>query len=345
MARILARLLTRRTLALLAALALVLLVAWWIDRRQHGPRAVEAGDDAIAARLLVGFDAWDAATCAERRGAAVWVGSTTPGFTFERLERFGFDTYRHEIAVYRHAATGLEFSLILGGTFAMGSPKNEAGRSDDETKHAVTLTKPFLLCRTETTQAAWEAVMGTNSSTGTPGAEHPVENASWEDALEFCKKTGLVLPSEAQWEYACRAGTRTRYWSGDEEKDLARVGWYDGNTTTSYGILGPVLLRLGIKPRSRDHQPVAGKPANPFGLYDMHGNVWEWCEDWAGVYPSDAATDPTGPAGGTFRVNRGGSWNDTDTAVYARSAYRGGNAPDERSYDLGFRPARLVATE
>ena len=342
MARILARLLTRRTLALLAALALVLLVAWWIDRRQHGPRAVEAGDDAIAARLLVGFDAWDAATCAERRGAAVWVGSTTPGFAFERLERFGFDTYRHEIAVYRHGASDLEFSLILGGTFAMGSPKDETDRSDDETQHAVMLTKPFLLCRTETTQAAWEAVMGTNPSS-TQAADHPVENVSWEDAQEFCKKTGLLLPSEAQWEYACRAGTRTRYGSGDEEKDLARVGWYDGNTTTSYGILGPVLLRLGIKPPRRDHQPVAGKAANPFGLHDMHGNVWEWCEDWYGAYPNGAATDPTGPQGGTDRVIRGGSW--FNPADYARSAYRFRSPPDYRFYDLGFRPARIVATE
>ena len=327
-------------LAVIAFAALVLLAAWWIDRRQHGPRAVEAGDDAIAARLLVGFDAWDAATCAERRAAAVWVGSRTPGFTFERLERFGFDTYRHEIAVYRHAATGLEFSLILGGTFAMGSPKDDPDRDELDTQRAVTIGTPFLLCRTETTQAAWEAVMGTNPSS-TKAADHPVENVSWEDAQEFCKRTGLVLPSEAQWEYACRAGTRTRYGSGDEEKDLARVGWYDGNTTTSYGILEKPLRWLGITPSNPDHESVAGKPANPFGLHDVHGNLWEWCEDWYGAYPSGAVTDPTGPTGGTLRVVRGGGWG--DAAGLARSANRGRSPPGDRGQRVGFRPARLVA--
>jgi formylglycine-generating enzyme required for sulfatase activity len=339
-ARLLARLLTKRTLAVVSVLALVGLVVWVFDKVRHGPREVEPGDEAVAARVLVDLPTWDAASCAERRAAAVWVGRTTPGFGFERLERFGEDEHRHEIAVYTHAATGLEFGLILGGTFQMGSPEGEVDRISDETQHAMTVARPFLICRTETTQVAWERVMATNPSMGTPGADHPVENVSWDDAEKFCRKAGLQLPSEAQWEYACRAGTTTRYWSGDGEEDLARVGWYDENTLPSNGIVQRALRWAGMKPPAWDHRPVAGKAANPFGLFDMHGNVWEWCEDTydSEGAPSDgsARVDPAA----SLRVIRGGSWH--NPAGFLRCAFRYFIVPGLRITHIGFRPARSV---
>jgi site-specific recombinase XerD len=171
--RILAALWTKRTRAILAVTVLVSLVAWTIDRTLHGPRAVEPGDAAVAARVLVDLPAWDAATCAERRAAAVWVGSTMKGFVFERLERFGEGEHRHEIGVFTHGATGLEFSLILGGTFEMGSPEGEVGRSSDETQHAVTIAKPFLLCRTETPRWRPEAGSQPTHHAPTPPSASP----------------------------------------------------------------------------------------------------------------------------------------------------------------------------
>ena len=152
--------------------------------------------------------------------------------------------------------------------------------------------------------------------------EQPVVGVSWEDAQAYCKWAGLVLPTEAQWEYACRAGTTTRYWSGDSEEDLARVGWYDGNA------------------EGRLHA-VREKDANDWGLYDMHGNVWEWCEDAFGSYKTRARAGDGlrhEPVGGASRVGRGGSFS--DTARSARSAYRYYWHPGIRYDDLGFRPAQ-----
>jgi len=309
------------------------------DGRGAGPARA---DD--AARVLRDVVAWDAATYDERRGAAAWVATRTDGFTFDRLEEFGFEGHHHEIAVFLHAANGLEFSLIPGGTFLMGSPEDEAERSDDEgPRHAVTIAGAFLLCRTETTQGAWEAVMGANPSTGTRGADHQVENVSWDDAQAFCRKTGLRLPSEAEWEYACRAGTTTRFWSGDSEAALAHVGWYDGNTDASKRLPWSVFVKLGAKAPAQGHERVAARPANPFGLHDVHGNVWEWCEDtWHDSYagaPTDGSTwvDMEGAAA---RVLRGGSCG--SPAGLLRCAYRNFIVPGARHPFIGFRPARSV---
>src|SRR6202044_3851144 len=152
------------------------------------------------------------------------------------------------------------------------------------------------------------------------------------------KLTGLVggtatahrfrLPTEAEWEYACRAGTATRFWSGDAEADLARVGWYRGNSeSTTVWPYGDCTTH-----------PVSEKAANGLGLFDMHGNVWEWCADWYGPYPAREVTNPPGSSGGSARVFRGGSWH--DRAGYCRAAGRDRNAPSYRDYDLGFRLAR-----
>jgi formylglycine-generating enzyme required for sulfatase activity len=222
---------------------------------------------------------------------------------------------------------GMKFVYIPSGNFIMGSPKSEEGRYNDEIKHKVTLTKGFYMQTTEVTQGQWQEVMGYNpSGFKNCGDNCPVENVSWDDAQEFIKKLNRKekgaqyrLPTEAEWEYACRAGTETRYYTGDSEADLDRAGWYDDNSG------------------GKTH-PVGRKKPNGFGLYDMHGNVWEWCSDWYGDYPSGSVTDPQGPLSGDYRVLRGGSWFNGGRSV--RSAHRFRLEPAAR-YDLyGLRLAR-----
>jgi len=220
----------------------------------------------------------------------------------------------------RKNSIGMEFKLLPGGTFTMG----EGGEA-----HKVTLTKPFGLGVYEVTQQQYEKVMGKNPSKF-KAPQNPVEQVIWNDAVEFCRKLsdlpseksrGYVyrLPTEAEWEYACRAGTTTKYSFGDSESQLGDYGWYDKNS------------------RKTTH-PVGGKKPNPWGLYDMHGNVYEWCQDRSGIYPSGSTTDPTGAASGSDRVIRGGSWN--LNSVHCRSAYRFGLTPVHRHYYLGFRVLR-----
>jgi formylglycine-generating enzyme required for sulfatase activity/serine/threonine protein kinase len=214
----------------------------------------------------------------------------------------------------------MQFKLLPGGTFTMG----EGGGA-----HKVTLTKPFGLGVYEVTQEQYEKVMGkTPSKFKAP--QNPVEQVSWTDAVKFCrklsalpaeKKAGYVyrLPTEAEWECACRAGTTTTYSFGDSESELGDYGWYDKNSGGTT-------------------HPVGGKKPNGWGLYDMHGNVFEWCQDWYGDYPSGSTTDPTGAASGSYRVIRGGCW--FINSDYCRSAYRGRGAPGNRSSNLGFRVLR-----
>jgi len=223
----------------------------------------------------------------------------------------------------KFAAIEKEMILIPAGKFMMGSPASEKGRSADETQHEVTLTKPFYLGKYEVTQGQWEAVMGNNPSIKTKGAKLPVTDVSWEDCQEFIKKLnaktngGYRLPTEAEWEYACRAGTTTAYSFGDSL------------TNTEANIAGESIKEVG-----------SYKP-NAFGLYDMHGNVWDWCEDWYANYPAGALTDPKGPETGTSRVLRGGSFYLTDSL--ARSSYRFTyGSPSSRIDSYGFRLARTA---
>ena len=222
------------------------------------------------------------------------------------------------------------FRWCPAGAFQMGSPSSESGRDSDEgPQHEVTLTKGFWMMETEVTQAMWRSVMGESISEkakqGTywhdlygEGTNYPMYYVSWDDCQEFCRKLSskigmkITLPTEAQWEYAYRAGTKGRY-AGDS---LDSMGWYDSNSG------------------GKTH-PVAQKKPNAWGLYDMHGNVWEWCEDWFGDYPNSAVTDPTGPNSGSIRVFRGGGWN--DFARNCRSANRNGVSAGYRSNNLGFR--------
>jgi formylglycine-generating enzyme required for sulfatase activity len=215
--------------------------------------------------------------------------------------------------------TGLTFVLVPGGAFMMGSPATEADRRENEKQHRVTV-HAFLLCKTECTQWAW-SIAGGVWRTWRVAAELPIEGEDWAGAHAWCLRAGLRLPSEAEWEYACRAGTTTAYWSGGDESDLARVGWY------------------GEKFGERTHVVGEKDKPNPWGLHDVHGNVWEWCEDWYeesyDLTPKDGAAHAGSGSG--YRVLRGGSWN--SIAWFCRSTYRGMYSPGSRDNTLGFRPA------
>jgi formylglycine-generating enzyme len=210
----------------------------------------------------------------------------------------------------------LEMIWVKPGAFMMDSPVSEAMPDKDDIQHKVYLTKGFYLGKHEVTQAQWEQVTGNNPS-NFKAADRPVENVSWNDVVEFCKKltenekkAGRVpqgmsyqLPTEAQWEYACRAGTTTMYSWGDSISS-SNANYYGNEDATT---------------------PVGKYPANPWGFHDMHGNAWEWCTDWYTDYLSGPVTDPIGPVSGSLRVNRGGSWN--YVGRYLRSALRGCNTP------------------
>jgi formylglycine-generating enzyme required for sulfatase activity len=212
---------------------------------------------------------------------------------------------------------GMKFKLIPAGEFT--TRRSTGG-------YEVTLTKPFKLGVHEVTQAQYEQVLGKNPSQF-KAADNPVELVSWGEAVTFCRKLSAFpaekaagnvyrLPTEAQWEYACRAGTATRFSFGDDESDFGEYGWCIENS-------------------GRTTHPVGSKKPNAWGLYDMHGNVWEWCQDWARRYPDREPTDPKGPARGSYRVGRGGGWG--DPAVSCRSATRGRNKPLHRISGYGFR--------
>ncbi|MFC1895991.1 formylglycine-generating enzyme family protein [Thermodesulfobacteriota bacterium] len=234
---------------------------------------------------------------------------------------------------------GMKFVRIGPGSFMMGSPSDEPGRDSDETLHRVTLTKGFSMQTTEVTQGQWKAVMGSNPSKFQEcGDDCPVENVSWEDCQEFISRlnekegTSMYrLPTEAEWEYACRAGSSTAFASGGireqecaHDPNLDAMGWYCSNS-------GKKTL------------PVGQKEPNDWGLHDMHGNVWEWCQDrseWKNGVATDTykdgVVDPLCNTG-SKRVNRGGSWK--DHARYCRSAVRISYGPAHRYYILGFRVA------
>jgi formylglycine-generating enzyme required for sulfatase activity len=237
---------------------------------------------------------------------------------------------------------GMKLVLISKGTFMMGSPESEEvryedveGRYEDEVQHEVTLTKDFYLGVTEVTQAQYEKVMGENPSyfqgdkVQGESSNHPVEQVSWEDAVEFCKrlsdlpeekKAGRVyrLPTEAEWEYACRAGRKTAYGFGGNSQSLSDYAWFRENS-------------------GRQTHPVGEKKPNAWGLYDMHGNVWEWCSDWFSDYPEKPVIDPAGVKEGSYRVGRGGCWY--GRAFFCRSAHRYKDFPSSRNEYFGLRVA------
>ena len=194
---------------------------------------------------------------------------------------------------------GMKFVWIKPGTFMMGSPKDEEKRCDDETQHKVTLTKGFYMAIYLVTQEQWQAVMGNNPSWFKGDNKLPVENISWEDCQEFVKKLRekdkkkYRLPSEAEWEFASRAGTTTPFHFGATlSTDQAN---YNGNQTYGNGKNGVYRQKTS---------PVDAFPANAWGLHDMHGNLWQWCQDWYGEYPQKHVVDPQGPEKGELHVGR-----------------------------------------
>jgi formylglycine-generating enzyme required for sulfatase activity len=251
----------------------------------------------------------------------------------------GSDTWKNSV--------GMEFLTIPAGRFMMGSPETDIEAPDfEKPQHQVTISRPFMLGRIEVTQANWEALLGenpyerdrSNPYYSLPGMakritrpSHPA-TVSWNDAQDFisalnAKEGGSIyrLPTEAEWEYAARAGTTTRYSFGDDKRDLERHAWYGGDFQTG------------------GHHPVGTKEPNQWGLHDMHGNVWEWVSDWhdPNYYARSAAVDPRGPESGTERVVRGGSWHTTATSW--RSAFRRDYKPDYRGISIGFRLVREIA--
>ena len=227
---------------------------------------------------------------------------------------------------------GMKFVRIPPGTFMLGSPPNEPGHTFNEKQHQVTLTKEFYMQTTEVTQGQWKKVMGNNPSQFNKcGDDCPVEKVSWNDVQDFIHKlnqqegSGIYrLPSEAEWEYAARAGTTTPFASGRcLSTDQAN---YDGN----YPLPGCSKGEF-----RKTTVPVGSFSPNNWGLYDIHGNVWEWCQDWYESYASDAVTDPAGPPKGSSRLHRGGSW--FSGAGPCRSANRNYSSPQARNFDLGFR--------
>ena len=225
-------------------------------------------------------------------------------------------------------SVGMKMVLIHPGSFTMGSPMNEVGRLANEMQHEVTISKSYYLGVYEVTQGQYENVMGKNPSRF-KGSQLPVENVNWHDTVSFCKHLSELpeekaagrayrLPTEAEWEYACRAGSTTSYSFGGTAESLGEYVWYVQNAG------------------NKTH-PVGEKKPNRWGLFDMHGNVWEWCQDWDADYPPDASTDPHGPNGGTYRVYRGGSWS-LDAGL-CRSSLRYRSYPSNRSLNLGFRMA------
>ena len=243
---------------------------------------------------------------------------------------------------------------IKGGTFTMGSPVDEPERWDEEIQHQVKVSS-FSIGKYQVTQKEYEEIMGTNPSRFKGDGNLPVESVSWFDAIEYCNKrsqwegitpayiiggsdrnrtvtwnrdaNGYRLPTEAEWEYACRAGTTTPFNTGNNI--TTKQANYNGNYPYNGNESGEYRETT---------VPVGSFPANRWGLYDMHGNVWEWCWDWYGDYETGVQVDPTGAVSGDYRVERGGSWD--DHGQYLRSAYRDRSNPSI-SYDfIGFRLVR-----
>jgi formylglycine-generating enzyme required for sulfatase activity len=298
--------------------------------------AVTASERDALARAMKGYesylDIYPVGRWADRSRAALQRLNTKKldlpeGFSFLREETFRCGGNANTLRVYLHEKTGLEFVLIPGGTYTMGIPSGLLGLSTDLSRfesehppHRVTL-KSFLICRTECTQAAWDRIGGRDSREW-HDEDLPIMNVSWEDSAAWCREAGLRLPSEAEWEYACRAGTRTRYCFGESSlaSGLSDYAWYVVNS-------------------ERRAHPVARKMVNAFGLHDVHGNVWEWCQDtyqhgYAGAPADGSAWEKTGS---DARVRRGGGFLDRDRSC--RSAWRGRSRAAVQGKNIGFRPA------
>ena len=234
--------------------------------------------------------------------------------------------FKVEVNSGRFTVNGVSFEMVRveGGTFRMGATYEQEGDAERDEKpvHSVILSS-YYIGKTEVTQALWQAVMGSNPS-NFKGADLPVECVSWNDCQEFIQKLNRLtgrnfrLPTEAEWEFACRGGNNSRGYKYSGSNNLGSVAWYDGNSG------------------DKTH-PVATKAPNELGIYDMTGNVWEWCGDWYANYTSNSQSNPSGPQSGSNRVFRGGSW--FNYVGFYRSSFRNGTNPTFRDRNLGLRLA------
>ena len=253
--------------------------------------------------------------------------SSTSSSSANTLSSSGSSLSGNALTIPVKNGINIEMVKVEAGSFDMGAtPEMENPWEDEKPVHRVTLTNNYYVGKYEITQALWQAVMGNNPSRF-KGDDLPVEKVSWDDCQDFISKLNAMtgkrfrLPSEAEWEYAARGGKKSRGYQYSGSNTFGDVAWYYGNS-------GPKTHAVGTK------QP------NELGIYDMIGNVWEWCQDWFGSYSSSPQTNPTGAASGSYRVYRGGSW--CNSARDCRTSYRRGNTPDFRYFDLGL---RLVLSE
>jgi sulfatase modifying factor 1 len=237
---------------------------------------------------------------------------------------------------------GMTFVLIPSGTFTMGSPPEEPFRGSSEIRHQVTISKPFYMQTTEVTVKQWHAIMGRRMFDFQEGLDNmPVTRVSWFDCIKFIERLNRLgqgryrLPTEAEWEYAARAGTSTAYsWGDTIDCDKAM---YENNSLKD----DKCQLHIKSKRLQIDQPaPVKSYAPNAWGLYDMHGNVWEWCRDWYGEYGQTPVTDPSGPESGSMRIRRGGSW--FKYGYSCRSANRSFGNPATRYRTTGFRLVREI---
>jgi formylglycine-generating enzyme required for sulfatase activity len=272
-----------------------------------------------------------------------WTNSTKPDATaHEIVAGHTAESLPKELALDIGQGIKLEMVLIQAGEFSMGSPDSDKDARDEEKpQHRVHITRPFYLGKYVVTQEQWQAVMGKNPSYFI-GPKNPVDSVSWDDCQEYVARLNkrfqrtpnslptvggrFRLPTEAEWEYACRAGSKAKFCFGDDDSSLGEYAWHLGNS--------------GDKPN-----PVGQKKPNAFGLFDMHGNAGEWCQDWYDerYYSSSVTDDPPGPTAGSNRVNRGGGWDRPGT--YCRSAFRSYYAPGFRLNYLGLRVSLVPANK
>jgi formylglycine-generating enzyme required for sulfatase activity len=317
--------------------------------------------------ILGDLGRWDVADGDAHRAAAEDVARRLPDFALLRLETFSCGGQTHEVAIYAHAGTGLEFALVPGGTFLMGSPPDEPHRNAaNETQHRVTLS-PFLIARTEMTQGAWKRIaVDWNAEEeldeSERGERRPVAHVTWSEVTAALLRADLSLPTEAQWEFACRAGSGTAFFTGPTSDTLigfANLGreWREGAWSARPGLPDNSLY-AEFPDGFISVAPVASFRPNAFGLHDMIGNVAEWCADGTVVlinqdgpdtvyredYRPDPARDPLrAPGEDPDRIIRGGWWW-AEAGWQGRSAHRNSNVENSCEAEIGFRPAKAVPT-